>query len=175
MIESEGVDALSLNKLASELGIAAPSLYNHFRNKAALIRAVNAQVAQEMTAAMLRASESGEDFHSRFLKIAHAHRQFAAANPATYALAFSTLSEDQRPDAGELEGLAIPLQSMIAEQVGEAHSLAATRGIWAFLHGFAMLEISGQFRRAGDLDEAFEHSIAVFINGWKDTADESVL
>lgn len=167
IIESEGVEALSLNKLATDLGIAAPSLYNHFKNKGALLRAVNAHTAQEMTRVMLNASEAKTDLHARFIHLAHAHRQFAAANPATYALAFNNMSEDQRPDADEMERLALPLQALMAEYVGEDRSLVATRGIWALLHGFAILQITNQFRRAGSVDEAFEHSITAFIEGWK--------
>lgn len=169
MIESEGAEALSLGKLAAELGIAAPSLYNHFKNKAALLQAVNADTAAAMTTVMLQSASSEADLHTRFLNMAHAHRSFACTNPATYALAFNSMSLEQRPDRGEMEQLAIPLQQIIAEQVGEARSLAATRGAWALMHGFAMLEISGQFQRAGSVDEAFEQSMTAFINGWQAT------
>jgi AcrR family transcriptional regulator len=167
MIESEGVEALSLNKLAADLGIAAPSLYNHFKNKGALLRAVNAGTAEEMARVMLNGAEGETDLKTRFLLLAHAHRAFAAANPATYALAFNNMAEDQRPDADEMEKLALPLQALMAEYVGEERSLVATRGIWALLHGFAMLQITDQFRRQGNVDEAFEQSIKAFIEGWK--------
>ena len=40
LIEHEGVEALSLGKIAAELGIKAPSLYRHIKNKHALLQAV---------------------------------------------------------------------------------------------------------------------------------------
>jgi len=49
--------------------------------------------------------------------------------------------------------------------VGEEAALPALRGGWALVHGFVMLEISGQFRRGGDLDAAFAHAVAAYIRG----------
>jgi AcrR family transcriptional regulator len=47
LIDAEGLDALSVRRLATELGVAGPSLYNHFRTKAEIVDAVaDAVVAQ---------------------------------------------------------------------------------------------------------------------------------
>ena len=35
------------------------------------------------------------------------------------------------------------------------------------LHGFVMLELNKQFRREGDLDEAFEQAIEAYVAGWQ--------
>ena len=65
-----------------------------------------------------------------------------------------------------LEALAIPIQQVMAEISGEEGSLAALRGLWALLHGFMLLELSGQFRRGGDLEAAFVQSVEAYLNGW---------
>ena len=48
IIERDGVEALSLGKLAEALGVRAPSLYRYFENKAALIQAVNLRTLQAL-------------------------------------------------------------------------------------------------------------------------------
>jgi len=40
LIDSEGLDAVSTRRLAAELGVRGPSLYNHFPNKDAILDAV---------------------------------------------------------------------------------------------------------------------------------------
>ena len=40
LVDAEGLDALSTRRLAAELGVSAPSLYNHFRTKEEILDAV---------------------------------------------------------------------------------------------------------------------------------------
>jgi AcrR family transcriptional regulator len=47
LVDSEGLDALSVRRLATELGVRGPSLYNHFATKAEILDAVaDAVIAQ---------------------------------------------------------------------------------------------------------------------------------
>jgi AcrR family transcriptional regulator len=163
MIEAEGVEALALAKLAAALAIKAPSLYRYFESKAALLRAVNSDTATRLVEAM-RAAVSDE---KPLLKMAIAYRQFAHEHPAAYALAFGNPSDEIRPDEQELERLALPLQAVMAQISGEAHSLAALRGSWALLHGFVSLELAGHFRRAGDVEQAFVQAVEAYARGWR--------
>jgi AcrR family transcriptional regulator len=166
MIESEGVEALSLNKLAAELGIAAPSLYNHFRNKTALLQAVNLATTQALISAIHTAVTPPDEALTRLIRMALAYRDFAHANPRTYDLAFTSTIQDLHIDSHLAEQLALPLQALMAEHVGDAESLPALRGIWALIHGFVMLELSGQFRRGGDLNAVFEQGVTAYLDGW---------
>lgn len=47
LIDESGLEALTLRKLASELGVQAPALYWHFRNKRELLDAVAEQLGDE--------------------------------------------------------------------------------------------------------------------------------
>ncbi|HTC82023.1 MAG TPA: helix-turn-helix domain-containing protein, partial [Acidimicrobiia bacterium] len=40
IIDAEGLEALSLERLAKELGVRAPSLYHHFADKAEILARV---------------------------------------------------------------------------------------------------------------------------------------
>ncbi len=45
------------------------------------------------------------------------------------------------------------------------------RGAWALIHGFIMFELSGQFRRGGDLESAFIESVQAYLDGWAQRKD----
>ena len=171
LIESEGLAALSLAKLAEILGVKAPSLYRHVDNKVDLLQAVNLLTVEQLFAAMhaeRAAVNDGNaaDPQARLLAIFHAFRHFAHRHPQTYTLLFSLQAAGTRPDEDYLAALAGSIQSMIAEISGEAHALAALRGALALVHGYVMLELNRQLRRGGDLDKTFEQVIIAYLTGW---------
>jgi AcrR family transcriptional regulator len=166
MIESDGLDHLTLQNLAKSLGVQAPSLYRHVKNKPELLRAVNEMTNRRLVAALTDAVAINDDPAVRVIRLARAYRAFAQANPATYGLAYTNTLPELEPDPAVLEMLALPLQGVMAELVGAAQSLTALRGLWALAHGFAMLELCGQFRRGGDLDEVFDQTVEAYLRGW---------
>src|SRR6516164_7405196 len=48
IIDAEGLDALSVPRLAAQLNVRAPSLYYHFRDKAAILEAVARSIVAEI-------------------------------------------------------------------------------------------------------------------------------
>ncbi len=164
LIEDEGVNQLSLSKLASEMGVKAPSLYRYVSNKAELLRAVNT-VTNELLFDVFgeTLAQSSDDPSERILALALAYRQFAHANPRTYQLLFTT--PDLRPDEDLLVRMVLPIQAIMAELSGEERSLAALRGILALMHGFVMLELNDQLRRGGNLEEAYIQAVESYLVG----------
>lgn len=53
LVDDEGLDAVSTRRLATELGVSGPALYNHFATKDELIDAVVDQVLGEVDIAVL--------------------------------------------------------------------------------------------------------------------------
>lgn len=49
LLDDEGVHALSLERIASELGVRGPSLYHHFEDKAAILDAVAQTIIGRLT------------------------------------------------------------------------------------------------------------------------------
>lgn len=171
MIEAEGAENLSLNQVAAAFNVQTPSLYRYFKSKADLLRAVNLQTSAMLVTALQGAiTETDSDAHTQMQAMASGFRVFVYANPRTYALAYSSLAEELRPDPAQLEALVLPLQSVIAQLVGEVNALPALRGLWALMHGFITLELNGQFRRGGDLEATYLQTINAFITGWTTAA-----
>lgn len=166
LIEAEGVDNLSLRNLADELGVKAPSLYRYVKNKTALLRAVNELTTREMMARLYAVVDASLPITERLVLVAKTFRQFVHDNPACYLLTSNTPPDDTRPDADEREELVLPLQSLFAEIVDEQEAFPAIRGAYAFMHGWAILEVMQQFERGGDLDAHYERAFRAYLAGW---------
>ncbi|MGJ3241213.1 MAG: TetR/AcrR family transcriptional regulator [Anaerolineae bacterium] len=166
LVESEGFEQLSLAHLAESLGVRASSLYRYVKNKAELVQAVNEQTHHKLFTA-LNAVPVHDDALTHIMGIAQAYRAFAHAHPTTYTLSFVTVEPEQRPAADMQERDVLPLQGVMARLCGEDNSLTALRGLFALIHGFAMLEIHDQLRRGGDLDDVFHQVLEVYLRGWQ--------
>lgn len=166
IIETEGLERLTLQHLATALGIQAPSLYRHVGSKNELLRAVNEITTERLISTVLAAADGQASPISRILNMANAYRDFAHTFPATYSLAFSAGPTDIRSDAAERDVMVQPVQSVLVEVCGETNALTAFRSLFALLHGFVTLEQSNQFNRGGDLDAAFQQSVEALVTGW---------
>ena len=118
MIEEEGVDALSLAKLAAALGVKAPSFYRHVKNKAELLEAVSFLTIQQLIEQMKAATvdhPTEEAISSKEILLAQvqAFRRFAHANPRTYVLAFTAR---ERGDEAQLVQLVLPRVPTIKDE-----------------------------------------------------------
>ena len=169
LLEVDGIDQLSLGKLAEALEVKAPSLYRYFASKTALLQAINTATITDLISALGAAIDRvSDDPTTRIMSMALAYRAFAHAHPAAYALAYSAAPPDIRVAEARAEAMVLPLQALMAEISGADQSLAALRGALALVHGFVMLEFAGQFRRGGDLSATFELAVAAYIHGWQD-------
>lgn len=169
LIEQEGLDQLSLARVATTLGVRAPSLYRLFPSKAALLRAINETTLQDLAAAMNKAiAQAGDNPEAQVMGMAAAYRAFALHFPAAYGLLFTTTLANVRGDPRTAEAVALPLQAIMAQIAGPEQALTALRGVWALTHGFVMLELSDQFQRGGDLEAAYFRAVQVYVAGWRE-------
>src|SRR6185312_12598437 len=77
LLEEEGPQALTMRRLADELGIQAPSIYKHFASKAAVELALVSDALWEI----------GRISHAAGPALATEYRRFATASPNRYRLA----------------------------------------------------------------------------------------
>lgn len=166
MIQHKGIDHFSLNKLAGELGVKTPSLYRYYKNKTELLRAVNTDTIRKLFSALQIGLEADGDTLHKLITSARAYRQFALENPVMYDLAFTNTIPDIMPDESERLEPVLPFQALMADLCGDVDSLPALRGLLAIMHGFVALELAGQFRRGGDLSDAYDKSVHAYLQGW---------
>ncbi len=90
-IEAGGVDALSLNAIAREIGTSGPALYRYFASRDELLAAVVASAYEDLAATLDAAATAARRRRppARFRAVAEAYRSWAIAQPELYRLIFS--------------------------------------------------------------------------------------
>lgn len=78
LVDEEGLQAVSTRRLAAELGVSGPSLYNHFRTKDAILDAVADAVSADVDLSMF---EDGTSWPEALLAWARSYRAALAAHP----------------------------------------------------------------------------------------------
>src|SRR2546428_8800855 len=77
LIDTEGLDALSMRRLGAALGVEAMSLYRHFPSKAALLEAVVARLLAELPVPAPTAAR----WQDAFRALARAYRVLLTRHP----------------------------------------------------------------------------------------------
>ncbi|GHA37211.1 TetR family transcriptional regulator [Streptomyces spiroverticillatus] len=80
LVDSEGLDAVSTRRLAAELGVSGPSLYNHFRNKDEILEAVADTVSAKVDLSMFDAAD-GRDWRRALHDWALSYRAALTEHP----------------------------------------------------------------------------------------------
>jgi AcrR family transcriptional regulator len=151
LLTAEGLEALTLGRIAKQLGIKPPSIYKHFRGGKREIEAL--LIADGLAAHADAVADSGS-----LAEIAAAYRRFALDNPQLYRL----MTERPLPRDLLPEGLEARAAAPIIRAVGDPD---LARAAWAFAHGMVQLELAGRFPPDADLDAAWSKAIAAFEGG----------
>ena len=165
LADADGLEALSLARLASALGVRPPSLYAHVDGLEDLRRRLAIRGARELAAEM-QAAIAGRSGRDALQAAADVYRRYALEHPGTYA------ALQRPPRAGDAEAedaSARLLQVVLAVLRGYAlegdAAVHAARILRAGLHGFVSLEAAGGFAMPLDLDESFARLVAVVDAG----------
>jgi AcrR family transcriptional regulator len=154
VLEREGPGALTMRRLADELGIQAPSLYKHFRNKAAVELALISDALWEIGRASHDAVSSGAASRG-VANLVAAYRDHAAAAPNLYRLATQGTLDRAALQPGLEEWAGNPWYVVTGDP-------AAAQALWSFAHGMVILELDGRYPEGSDLDATWAAGIAAF-------------
>jgi AcrR family transcriptional regulator len=163
--DAEGLEHLTLARVAERLGIRTPSLYNHVEGLDGLRRDLALTGLREMIHRIGRAAvgKAGDD---ALLALAHAYRDFARERPGVYAATLRAPDTDDGEWASTgAELLAIVLAVLAGYGLTGDDALHAVRALRSVLHGFVSLEASGGFGLPLALDESFRRLVHNFIAG----------
>ena len=150
ILERDGESALTMRRLAADLGMKAPSLYKHFPDKESLELELII-VGFEESAAAFEAALATQP-RSQIAALGAAYRAYARAHPHIYRLMTDRPLPRERLPVGLEYRAAAPLTQAMG-------SIAGARAAWALAHGLVMLEINGRFPADADIDAAWEAGI----------------
>lgn len=168
LINTEGADSLSLNRLAKKLSIRTPSLYNHVDGLPGLQRELAVLNAKQL-ADRLNEAAIGRSGANLFLDVAQAFRNYVKEFPGLYLYTLRSSGKQSVPDKNLVREeeravkLGLTVMSTLGLQGEEAiHALRAFRSM---VHGFATLEIAGGFGLPQDCDESFRRLVETLMVG----------
>lgn len=147
ILEDEGLDALTMRRLATDVGMQAPSLYKHFATKRAVEGALIEQglivFGKALHAAVVSSGDEGP-----VRSLLAAYRETALANPVIYLLSTSSPlpREDIAPGVEEWAG------EPFFDAIGDPWRAQA---MFSFAHGMVVLELNDRFLEGSDLDRTW--------------------
>lgn len=152
LIETEGIGAVSLRRVAREAGVSPRAPYNHFPDRASLLGALSDRGFLELGRELDTARANADGPVPALVALVRAYLGFARTRPAYFRLMFRPeLSETTKGSAGhEAKDTAFRIVAEVAascvrgELIAEADAAVLTMALWSFGHGMASLWVDGQ-------------------------------
>jgi TetR/AcrR family transcriptional regulator, tetracycline repressor protein len=147
LVDVDGIEALSMRRLAKELGVDPMAIYHHLPNKRALLSALIEEVFSEMR--VMEPEETG-GWRERVGAWAQAFRDVAGAHPK---LVSHLASYPEAASKATLESTEDLYAAFEAAGMSPKQIVGAVGVVVDYLNGFALAEASGAL---GDPDEQRE-------------------
>jgi AcrR family transcriptional regulator len=165
LINEEGLELLSLARLAERLGVRVPSLYNHVAGLPGLKRDLALYSLREVLMLLTR-SLPGKAGREAIFAFADTYRDYARRSPGHYALTLLAPAADDKAWQ-ELGGQIIELARAVLApyNLDEEEAIHAIRSLRSIVHGFVSLELVGGFGMPVDLNASFRWLIDLFVTG----------
>jgi AcrR family transcriptional regulator len=168
LINAEGIEALSLSRLAKQLGVQTPSLYNHIDGLPGLRRELALRNVRAL-GERLGDAAIGKSGPQALIAIAQAYREYIKQSPGVYMASLRASGSHETADAelqtAEERVVRVVMAVVASFGLQGEEGLHAVRGLRSLVHGFATLEIAGGFGLPLDCDESFQRLLDVFIRG----------
>ena len=155
MFVERGYEGVSMRKIAEKIEYSPTAIYQHFKDKDALVREICREDSQKLTEE-LKSSGAVEDPMERLMACGMAYARFAVENPNHYKMLFlsqlpAAAYEGDVADFGkgepEMDGYALLRQQVRAlapeafRYPGMDPDLVA-QTLWAGVHGVVSLEVT---------------------------------
>ncbi len=183
IVRSDGVEALTMRRIAEAIEYSPASLYAHFESREALLGALCGEAMRELRVALEAASEGLRDPRERLIVLGRAYVGFALARPETYRLMFMetqalTKAVFAMTDSDERDGeRALGLIARCLRDLRDAGRLRAAVDpaslgdlFWTIVHGIASLRLACPDLPQTDDATLVETAVGAIVDGSQTTA-----
>lgn len=174
IVLEDGYKGLSMRALGRAVGVTAPTLYDYFPSKEAVLDALHAEGVLLLTDAFRTAIAENEPGMAQLTAMGTAYRRFALDHPDLFRLTFGHLDaaytpgEEQVDEGARIFDLVVGVvqEAMDRGELAPGDPYMTALEIWALGHGCVMLEMTGMCEKCapGDVDamydQAFDHLFA---------------
>jgi len=157
LLENEGLEALSLRRVAKEAGVSQAAPYSHFKDKKALMSAVAVEGYRRFELKMREGTERESHY---IIGLGMGYVMFALENPALFGLMFSgelvNFIEVDNNSHAFSTSYTLLLNAVKADplvQFGKEKPEFDSLFLWSLVHGLAKLILAKRIQRT---DLAYE-------------------
>ena len=153
ILAKEGVDGLSLRKVAQHAGVSHSAPYSHFSDKQSLIAAISTEGFNQLYAELEAAvSPYSKNPKKQLIEGAKAYVRFAEDNTDTFKIMFSGVLEKEKdyPSFVEISSKTFKLVVEVIQACQNAGILPTAPpelmavSVWGQIHGIVSLALEGQ-------------------------------
>ncbi len=158
LIEGNKADAISLRRLAKEVGVTPSAVYNHFADRDSLMLAIKIRLYKELNQFFDSQISQTDDPEQAMLEVCFAYFRFSQEQPARFMFLFSSTLplELSTPEFIEVSGHSLVRSRKLVYGVFEKYNIPCNEEdivnttvlIWSQLHGIVMLRNSGSIPAA---------------------------
>jgi AcrR family transcriptional regulator len=158
ILETEGPQAVSMRRVAKEVGITAMAIYHHFPGREALLNAV-VDAEFEKLAGFYGRSEGKQSFEAEMIHLVDGYIDYAFAHPCIFDYVFSAPRPSARrfpDDFRARKSLTLNFTADIVSAWVKAGKLRRddvweiAMELWAHVHGYLALWRAGRFHLSQD-------------------------
>lgn len=171
LLRDNGDAAVTLRALAKGLGVTAPALYRHFRDRQSLLADLASHGFRTLRHQLKQVPQ--DDPRQALIGIGLAYVAFAETNPNLYRLMFGgrVLKRGDHPDldqAGKSAFAVLQDTTALAQRAGylKADPLPTlTAAAWSLVHGLAQLTIDDHLHADHNAPELQHAIVALLLDG----------
>ena len=152
LLDREGVEAVSMRRVAEAVGITPMAIYRHYPDREALLQALADEGFEEL-AASLKGRRFTGDVETRLAKMADLYLDHALENPRLFELMFLTQRKGARQYPQDFKARKSPTATLMADVLAEGMASGElkkddhweiTFEMGALSHGLIMLYLGGR-------------------------------
>ncbi len=173
LVDEDGLEQLSLARLAEHLEVKVPSLYNHVAGlpglKSALAKYCLRELLDQLTRAVM-----GKARTEAIFALADAFRDYARTTPGRYMLTLRAPAPDDAEwqELGQ-QSVGVARAVLAPYRLGEETTIHAIRSLRSIVQGFISLEMADGFAIPLDLDASFHWLISLYAAGLEQMANQA--
>jgi AcrR family transcriptional regulator len=171
----QGVVSASMRAIAARVGITPTAIYDHFKDKEALLAAIAIGFFGDLVDAIAAAIAPEKTPQGRFKAMGRAYVKFGLDHPQEYRLLFMTPSAHLRRPSEKVEPTTdayLMLERAVTELmdagfIRKKEPRTVAEASWAMVHGLVALRITHATFEFSDLDDVLETALAMHLDALK--------
>jgi AcrR family transcriptional regulator len=172
LVLRDGHARLSLRAVARAMGLSAPTLYEYFDSKQAIVDAIAAQVAAKLRYALQRAIKDTTSERKAIIALGLEYVAWARRHPQDFMLMFARLSSKRRslrqtvPEESPYQILLSAVTAARNAEIVRGDPDRVAYALWATAHGMAMLQLTHLAGFDADFDATDRATFEALVDGF---------